>query len=307
MSYVQVGNPKSDEMSSLISKVKGKQSMVNFADRLKREEGSLKVSAPTLSRAMNLGEDSNPVNPDLLEVIAKVAKIDGITDVTLEKLIAANGMVFLQDVDKNIINKDKNIKRREQADEIIQKVKSIIQDEIASRKYSFYQLLGYLNWRTFRGYEEQSDRFFPRNYDFGFSVSGMSPCNTWKFALAPIRLSNDKKHMAEAHVGNFINKVSAIFAGDALEGERYEGEKYSFVFVDELIYKTFLKRVKANEILVNGLMTAILVDIEGDEVLEETQLERQDGAVATSLFKNKLEGKANNEQELVDPLELAEE
>lgn len=307
MNYIQVAKPHGEDLNSLISKVKGKQSMVEFAERLKREQGNIKVSAPTLSRAMNLNEGSNPVKPELLEVIAKVAQIDGVTDVTLEKLIVANGMVFSKEVDKNLIKKDKHTKRREQAEEVAKRVKSIIQNEIVARKYSFYQLLGYFNWRTLRGYEEQADRFFPRNYDFGFSVSGMSPFNTWKFALDPIMLPDDKKHRAEAHVGNFINKVSTIFAGDMLEGERYDCEKYSFVFVDESLYRTFLKRIKSSGILVNGLMTAILVDIEGDEVLEETQLERQDGAVAASLFKNKLEGKINNEQELVDPLELAEE
>ena len=304
MKYIQVSKPDGNMLKDLIGRVKGQQSMVEFAERLKREQGNIKVSAPTLSRAMNLNSESNPVKPELLEVIAKVA---GDTGVTLEQLIMANGMRPSQEVDKNIIKKDIHIKRREQADEVAQKVKSIMQNEIAARNYSLYQLRGYFNWRTLRGYDEQSDRFFPRNYDFGFSVSGMSPCNAWKFALNPVILSDDSKHVAEAHVGNFINKISTIFAGDALESERYEGEKYSFIFVDETLYLLFLKRLRANGIVVNGLMTAVLVDIEGDEVRDETQLERRDGAVASSLFKNNFEGKISNTQELIDPLDVVEE
>ena len=67
----------------------------------------------------------------------------------------------------------------------------------------------------------QADRVFPRNYSFGFSVSGMSPCNTWKFALDQMQLPKGAESATEAHVGNFINKVGAVFASDSFESELY--------------------------------------------------------------------------------------
>ena len=46
----------------------------------------------------------------------------------------------------------------------------------------------------------------------------------------------------------------------------------------------FLKRIQDNGILVNGLMTAILVDYDNNCVIEEKQLERYDGEKAPSFF-----------------------
>ena len=302
MRYIQVKDPDANALRELIDRVKGDRSMAKFADDIKLESPNTKVSAPTLSRAMNWMPGSNPVNAELLIAIAKVA---GDTGVTLEKLIEANGM-RTQAEDTDLTKQDAIARRRMITESIEKEVRMIIQNEIASRNYPFQQLHEFANWRNLHGYRMQSDRVFPRNYTFGFSVSGMSPCNTWKFALDQMQLPKGAESATEAHVGNFINKVGAVFASDGFESELYENEKYSFVFIDREIYRLFLRRISDHGLLVNGLMTAILVDIDNDRVLEETQLKRYDGAEAASFFKAPIT-QPMADKELVDPLDMVED
>lgn len=302
MRYIQITDPNADALRELIGRVKGDRSMAKFADDIKLESPNTKVSAPTLSRAMNWMPGNSPVSVELLTAIAKVA---GDTGVTLEKLIEANGMRSQED-DSDLTKQDAYARRRMITEGIEKDVKMIIQNEIASRNYPFQQLHEFANWRSLHGYRMQADRVFPRNYSFGFSVSGMSPCNTWKFALDQMQLPKGAESATEAHVGNFINKVGAVFASDSFESELYENEKYSFVFIDRELYRLFLKRINDHGLLVNGLMTAILVDINGDRVVEETQLKRYDEAEAASFFKTPVT-EPMADKELVDPLDMIED
>lgn len=302
MRYIQIKDPDPEALRELIGKVKGDRSMAKFADVIKLESPNAKVSAPTLSRAMNWMPGNGPVSVKLLTAIAMVA---GDTGVTLEKLIEANGMRSQED-DSDLTKRDAYARRRLIAEGIERDVKMIVQNEIASRNYPFQQLHEFANWRSLHGYWMQMDRVFPRNYTFGFSVSGMSPCNTWKFALDQMQLPKGEESAAEAHVGNFINKVGAVFASDSFESELYENEKYSFVFIDRALYRLFLKRISDHGLLVNGLMTAILVDIDNDRVVEETQLKRYDEAEAASFFKNPIT-QSVADRELADPLDMIED
>lgn len=282
LEYVQYTVPNAEALREQINKVKGERSMTMFADDIKRSSPSVKVSAPTISRACNWS-GGNPVSIELLEAIARIADKD--SGVTLETLVAANGMRS-RDEDSLLSKRDSAARRREFAMEIDRSVVMIIQNEITCRGYAVRKLSGLYNGYSLHGYMYQQDRVFPRNYNFGFSVSGMSPYSTWKYGLCPTRLSEDSNENAiEAHTGNFINRIASVFASDSIESDLYETEKYSFVFVDRKIYDTFLKRLNGHDMMVNGLMTAILVDLEDYCVLEETQLKRYDGAEASSFFK----------------------
>ena len=300
MKYIPTDKPNSEALRELIEKAKGSRSMAKFAEDIKLNTPNIKVSAPTLSRAMNWMKDK-PVSVDLLEAIAKATEN---SEVTLDKLIEANGMRSKEE-DIDLIKKDEYAQRIVRTERVEKRVKMIIQNEIAGRNYPFQQLHEFSNWHHLHGYKLQQDRFFPRNYTFGFSVSGMSPGNTWKFALDHVQLSNDDGNSAEAHVGNFINKVGAVFASDSFESEYYETEKYSFVFIDEKLFNLFLKRINDHEILVNGLMTAILVDFDEGCVVEETQLKRYDEAEAASFFKIPISEKLRD-IELIDPFDIVD-
>ena len=303
MKYIQIKDPDAEALREQINRVKGSRSMAKFADDIKISSPNVKVSAPTLSRACNWMPGASPVSVELLEAIAAVA--DPETGVTLDTLITANGMRSQED-DTDLTKKDAYTRRREYTEMVERDVRMIIQNEIASRDYPFQQLSEFYNWRNLHGYRFQRDRVFPRNFTFGFSVSGMSPCNTWKFALDQLRLPKGSESATEAHVGNFINKVGAVFASDSFESELYENEKYSFVFVDSELYRLFLRRLNDHELLVNGLMTAILVDLEKGCVVEETQLKRYDGEVASSFFKTPVTI-PEEDMELMDPLDEIED
>ena len=305
MRYIQYKDPDAAALRDLINRVKGERSMAKFADDIKITSPNVKVSAPTLSRACNWTEGSSPVSIDLLRAIAAIAPPD--SGVTLDKLAEANGMRSAAD-DSDLARPQLAAVRRKYAvEETERDVKRILQDEIASREYSFQQLNEFSNWRSLHGYIYQRDRVFPRNYTFGFSVSGMSPCNTWKFALDQMQIPKGSAESSiEAHVGNFINKVGAVFASDSFEGELYENEKYSFVFIDRDLYRLFLKRLNDHDILVNGLMTALLVDLNEGRVVEETQLKRYDGEEAASFFKTPTTQPMAG-IEFPDPLEMIED
>lgn len=282
MEFVQYTNPNAEALSEQINKVKGDRSMATFADDIRRSSPSVKVSAPTISRACNWS-GGNPVSIELLEAIALIADKD--TGVTKETLLAANGMRSKHE-DSLLSQRETLASRRESLIDADRKIAMIIQNEIMCRGYALRKLDRVYNGYSLQGYIGQRDRFFPRNYNFGFSVSGMSPCNTWKFGVCQIRLSEDSSEdVIEAHVGNFINKIASVLASDSIESELYEREKYSLVFVDRKIYNAFMKRIYSRQMMVNGLMTAILVDLVSFNVVEERQLKRYDGAEASSLFK----------------------
>lgn len=299
--YVQYKKPNQEALAALISNLRGDRTLAKYADDIKRTTPRIKVSASTLSRACNCGE--NPVSYELLEAIAAISDNP---DTTLAHLLEANGTRSQED-DRVLAKKSAAEKRRESLAEFDRHVTMIIQNEIASRGYQVMQLSRMFTGVSLNGYLRQQDRVFPRNYSFGYSVSGMSPCSTWKFMLNPVMVpAGSAISSVEAHVGHFINKVASIFAGDSFEPELYENEKYSFVFVDRVMYELFLKRLTEHEIMVNGLMTAILVDIDHSYVVEETQIMRYDGAEAISFFKSPV---LQDEiyDEVSDPFEIIEE
>lgn len=303
MEYVSYMTPDAAALKEQINKVRGDMTMSQFAERLKYNAPDIKVSASTISRACNWS-GGNPVSVELLKAIALVA--DKESGVTFETLMKANGMRTKEEESKSS-ERQKFMERRRY---IEKNCMMIIQNEIMCRGYTAQMLPGYFNGTTLNGYVHQRDRFFPRNYDFGFSVSGMHPCNVWKFSLFPVRLGSKRgvsDISLEAHVGNAINRFSGAFASDALESERYEKEKFSFVFCDEEIYELFLQRYETYEIKVNGLFTAILLDEENYKVLKETQLERYDGATAPSFFNEPVVEDEEDALEYIDPFHLKDD
>ena len=300
--YVQYKKPNQEAMTALISNLRGDRTLATYADDIKRSTPSIKVSASTLSRACNCGD--NPVNYELLEAIARISDNP---ETTLAHLLEANGTRSQED-DQQLAKKSAAEKRRESLVEFDKNVTMIIQNEIVRRGYQVMQLSRSFTGATLNGYIYQQDRVFPRNYTFGYSVSGMSPCSTWKFMLNPvIRIpEGSSMNSVEAHVGNFFNRAAAIFAGDSFEAELYESEKYSFVFADKTMYERFLKRLNDHDIMVNGLMTAILVDVMEGKVVEETQIKRYDGEEAPSFFKQSILVEDDIE-EISDPFDIIED
>lgn len=303
MRYIRYRKPNPQAMKTLVNKGKGDRTTAEYAGALKEVDPNLKVSAPTISRTCNMDEDSNPVSTELLEAIAILAEREGVEGVTLAALIEANGM-RTDESDSQLSRQSVYEKRRLYAEQVTNRAKMIIQNEITARNFPFQRLDEYYNWTTLNGYVYQRDRLFPRNYTFGYHVSGMSPCSTWKFALNQMRLPEGSEIAVEGHVGNFINKISAVLASDSFESELYENEKYSFVFVDPNIYRLFLKRLNEHDYRVNGLMTVILLDLKNGEVVTEKQLHRYDDALAPSFFNIPKVTTPYDTTRLIDPLDM---
>lgn len=300
--YVQYKKPNQEALAALISNLRGDRTLAKYADDIKRTTPRIKVSASTLSRACNCGE--NPVSYELLEAIAAISENP---ETTLAHLLEANGTRSQED-DAQLARKSAAMKRREFLIEFEKRVTMILQNEIVSRGYQVRQLSRIHSGMTLNTYVYQRDRMFPRIYDLGYSVSGMSPCSTWKFMLNQVEVPQGAGDSSiEGHVGHFINKVASVFASDNYESEYYESEKYSFVFIDRRMYDLFLKRINDHDIMVNGLMTAILVDYEGNAVVEETQIKRYDGEEAPSFFKQQVIQDDVADDEIADPFDFIDD
>lgn len=279
LEYVQVSVPNEEKLKELINGIKGTHNMSKFTDVIKQTTPDIKVSPSTLSRACNCG--NKPVSTKLLKAIASVTNDP---EKAMKQLIEANGM-RTKEQDEALVQRGTQQKRRDTLMEVDRTVTMILQSEIVNRGYPVRMLNGSFNGYSVHGYAAQNDRVFPRNYNFGVTVSGLHT-STWKFCLDSMSLPDDSaKDMIEGQVVAFINHVASVFAGDNFESELYENESYSFVFVDRKLYEAFLHRLTDNKLKVNGLMTAILVDLNGHRVLEETQLNRYDGEIASSFFK----------------------
>ncbi len=296
--YVQFMSPSATALKDQINKARGDMTMADFAEAIKRNSPNIKVSASTLSRACNWS-GGNPISIELLQAIAAAA-VPG-SEVTLDSLANANGMRTKEEDADQIKRVNVFTRRRE----IETSCQMIIQNEIINRGFPLHQLSTLFNGRSLHGYMQQRERVFPRNYGFGVSVSGL-PYSVWKFEFCIMQLSVDSAQgTVEGYVGNFIARVGSIFASDSYESEYYENEKYSFVFIDSRIYQAFLERFERSDIRINGLMTAILIDLDQQKILNETQITRVDSAVAPKFLYYPL---LNDKEDVdLDSFELEDE
>lgn len=291
--FVQYKNPEVEKRKELIYQIKGERSMAKFADDIKISSPNAKVSAATLSRAIN---SEAPMSIEMLEAIAKVAENP---EGTLQELAEVNGM-RTQEEDKQLNQRSIAERRRDFLAEMDRTATMIIQSEIVSRGFPVRLLSGLFNGASLHGYMYQIDRMFPRNYNFGFAVSGLVP-GTWKFALDSLTLPDDSaQQVVDAHVGHFINRIASVLASDNMESDLYESEKYSFVFVDHKLYDAFLRKLDDKDYRVNGLMTVILIDLDEKRVIKETQLKRYDDEEQGSFF-NKPIIETGSDMDLSDP------
>lgn len=291
--FVQYKNPDIEKRKELIYQIKGERPMVKFADDIKISSPNVKVSAATLSRAIN---SDSPMNIDMLEAIAKVTED---ANKTLQDLADANGM-RTQEEDKQLNQRSTAERRRARLANMDRTATQILESEIINRGFPVRLLSGLFNGASLHGYLYQIDRMFPRNYNFGFSVSGLNP-GTWKFALNSLELpENSAQGPIDAHVGHFINRIASVLASDSMESDLYESEKYSFVFVDKKLYDAFLRKLSEHDYRVNGLMTAILLDLESRRVVKEEQLKRYDEEEQGSFF-NKPVADTGSDTDLSDP------
>ena len=281
--YIQYEMPNTEALKELIFGIKGDRNIIQFADDIKRSSPEIKVSPATVSRACNT---SKPVSIDLLKAIARIAEDD--YETVLDKLAEANGMRVKSD-EAEIIKQDKHREQMRQIRHQRRKAIDILQNEILQRGYQVRYLNSEIKKCPSIDAMVNSKGMFPRTYSTAFSVSGMRPCSTWKFRISayPEDIPFDEEEMCIS-TQFFFERVAAIFAGDALESNLYDQEKYSFVFLNRAMYEHFLKVIKQHNIRVNGLLSAILIDLSSEKVLEETQLERVDGEYVTSIFKESI-------------------
>lgn len=297
MLYVQFAEPNKKLLKALISAAKGDRSLADFASAIKAASPEIKVSAPTLSRAM---KGDSPVSVELLEAVVKASSD---TSVTLEKLVEANGMQKKSEHDE-LVKLDAAARRRVQYTAVEKSAYLIILNELAKRSYTF-RLLGNSSHFLAPLGGESLNCVFCRRFDFAFYLEGVLPCSTWKGEVCYMGQLPKDERAKKVVVDRCFMKCGPVFASDGHESRLYENEKYSFVFVDRELYQLFLGRLNDCGLLVNGWMSAILVDIDRGIVAEETQLKRRDGLEAESIFRTPVH-QPEMDEELEDPFDIFE-
>lgn len=305
--YTQVLQPDIVGLAAEIKKSMGDRSLSAYVTDFRLQCNGIAMSTSKMHRIIN-GGNVKPFKIEELEAFAAVAA-EG-SGVTLDSLAKLNGM---RDEDAENTKSDVLGLRRQQVFAAERHCGMILKSEITDRGYFINAFNGNVRSGFMSRFDDDKDRpsIFSRQYNLKLSVSGMSPCNIWKFAFDVTRLDDEERASADmitARTRYFINRFSGVFASDSIEGDLYEGEKFSFVFADEALYEGFLDKVK--EIKVNGLITAILISFDEGKVLKETQLVRYDGLKAPSVFTAEslyTDEDSEEDWDLYDPFDIDEE
>ena len=305
--YEQVMQPDITKLAAEIKKSMGDRSLNAYVTEFKIKHPEIPMSTSKMHRIIS-GGNVKAFKMDELQAFAGMATEE--SEVTLDSLAKLNGR---RDANAEMTKSDVLGQRRQQVVLAERQCTMIIKNEITDRGYFMNAFSGNVRAGFMMRFDDEKDRpsIFSRQFNLKLSVSGMSPCNIWKFAFDVNKLSEIEKNdedLINARTRYFINRFSGVFASDSIEGDLYEGEKFSFVFADEVLFKAFLDKVK--DIKVNGLITAILISFEDGIVLKETQLARYDGLKAPSLFAaDSLNTDEDSEEdwELYDPFDIDEE
>ena len=304
--YIQVLQPDIEGLAEAIRKSMGTRSLNAYSDEFRVKFPEIKMSPSKLHRIIS-GGNVKAFKIEELQVFAEMADKD--SEVTLDSLAKLNGM---RNKDAESEKVDVLGQRRHQTFLAEKQCSMIIKNEITDRGYFLNAYNGNVRAGFMTRFDDDKDRpsVFSRQYNMKLSISGMPTHSMWRFAFDTAQLDEEDKkvNFVNARTRYFINRFSGVFASDSIEWDLYENEKFSFVFIDETLYKAFLEKMK--DIRVNGLITAILVSFDECRVVEETQLPRYDGLKAPSVFA--VESLVTDEDteedwELYDPFDIDEE
>lgn len=305
--YKQVLQPDIEGLAAEIKKSMGDRSLSAYVTDFRLQCNGIAMSTSKMHRIIS-GGNVKPFKIEELQAFADVAA-EG-SGVTLDSLAKLNGM---RDENAESTKVDVLGQRRQQVFLAEKQCGMILKSEITDRGFFINAFNGNVRAGFMMRFDDEKERpsIFSRQFNLKLSVSGMSPCNIWKFAFDVTRLDEEDKNntdMINARTRYFINRFSGVFASDSIEGDLYEGEKFSFVFVDEILFEAFLEKV--SDIKVNGLITAILINFDEGKVIKETQLARYDGLKAPSVFTvDSLFTDEDTEEDwdLYDPFDIDEE
>ena len=301
--YVKVLEPNKEALLIEIEKAYSGRSLAYILEWFKRVHPEIKISKATLARIKN---GQAILRDEIIEALAEFAKSENVdTDVTVDSLARANGMK-LRDSQETKDEVLRNRRDRVLHDE--NQMCRILKVAVENRGYKIVIQKGNIRKPFDERFTLQKSDVFIRQYNYRFAVSGVAAYDSWCFAMFPTVLEEDASQTSVVAAAAYcIDRFASAFASDSIESDRYEREKYSFIFFDRRIYERFVKMTSS--IKLNGLMSAILLNQRNDTFIEETQLEREDGERESSVLSKTVlyeEKEDRDDWHKYDPFDIEE-
>lgn len=257
-----------------INYAKGSQSMAEFA----RKCG---LNPMTLSRAVN-GTIKKPLDKETIRVMAE--KSDNPTDEVYEYLMSSNGWVKNDSEEKQQQARQRGMEQRKR----YESVQNIIMRTLFENGHTiapvFNTELEYLDHVLSRC------RFpFYTDVRFALSVKGYEPefLNYSVNVFTGSEFVSDRKRYKEELEDEFFflmrERYKDVFLRDMWEPQAFENSLYSIVFVSKDLFEKFAEMLEG--VSFNNSFSLILIDLDGQKVVEERFLPRRDGITYESLFK----------------------
>ena len=282
--FVQVRTPDKERIARITKGLIGEnRTAAEFAQ-------AVGLSPSMVSRIIN-GKYQKPLTEDIL--VKLVSDCSEEQDEKLESLIVANGMISKEQQERRHGPDRYRARITEMRDREIS-IQNIVTSELFARgvtvrKISRFDYSGKL----------QDSKFFSRAvpYSLVMAMVDAEEPYEWGFVIAPQVFDVDETERDRRFIfQRMIERYSYLFLMDAWEPESLSNKKTSFVFVDRILFDMFVDIMQDAKL--HNRMSAILVDIEKGEVLEEKSLvcsdfQDMDSPFSTPVIKDEPEDRDN--------------
>jgi len=272
--YVQVHTPDKAEVARLLNRAKGsKRTMAQFA-------AECQISASTLSRILN-GKTAKPLSVDMIQKIYNSREVKE-DEFLLEQLIRANGMRKKEDHERSLSKFSMYARRNMFISKEIT-MKNIVVSELFDRNVP---VVNASRFALMMDSDTTASIIFPGKIGDMALTFSTEPTNmdVWAFYWFPQEpeLDGERKILTKHIVRRAIEQVSNLFLVDSWQPEVIKGLKTSFVFLNSEVFEGFITALKDAKL--NTEMSAILLDMDNNSVLEERWLPGSVFACDQSIF-----------------------
>lgn len=261
--YKQVRTPDKERISKIVTDKRGvERKAADYA-------AAVDITPAMMSRIIN-GNYAKPLTVDVL------VKLSEGNDEVLRDLLSANGMISPEEQNRRI-GRDKMRERRMQFMDRERSMQNTVFSELFSKGVPMKRISS----RTFlqgSNAQQSSSKFFRQSFltRYAVEMQGEKPYE-WYFILNPSILDEEDLQNNEYlqreldwNRHRMIERYSVIFLQDAWEPETLKDKKISFVFAERKFYESFVDLMQ--EAKLHNRMSAILVDLDADKVVDETSL-----------------------------------
>lgn len=277
--FVQVRTPDKERIARITKGLIGEnRTAAEFAQ-------AVSLSPSMVSRIIN-GKYQKPLTEDIL--IKLVSDCSEEQENKLQMLIRANGMISKEQQERRFGSNGHYSMMSEAHDREIS-IQNIITSELFARGIAVRKVprFGYRNVIV-------RSKFFrnPMFFDLKVEMVDTERPYEWNFAIYAMQV-DAKDEMRKASIfQRMIERYSYLFLMDAWEPQLLTDIKTSFVFCDNEIFDMFVDTMQDAKL--HNRMSAILVDIEKGEVLEERSLvcsdfQDMDSPFSTPIIKDEPE------------------